>query len=338
MHTPEGTNTSHNIFFDSTPSLLWILNHQGEILDANSALTASLGYPREELIGKSIVSLYPDTHQKDIHQQIQSLNHNNFIFYESPIMAVTGMLIPVETIMIKGFWNREPAFFGYCRSIDRENKTGGEQPFFFSGSALEPGQKKYLSMAALSIKELETTQKELISCKEKMVLLTNEYSVKIDREIQERKYIDKEISKKNILLAEKNITLRHLLDQRENEKQEIRDEIYKKVQSLILPLIGRIQSNGSDSDKRYLQAVLHNLQEIISPLSRETAKKMSILSSRELEVCNLILQSCSSKDIAEMLCLSVQTVNTHRKNIRKKLDLTATGINLATYIKSDDPI
>ena len=187
-----------------------------------------------------------------------------------------------------------------------------------------------------SIKELESTRNEVVACKQKIVKLTKDYSAKIDREVQERKYLEQENSKKNILLAEKNITLKQLLDQREKEKQEIRDEIYKKVQSLILPLIGRIQVNGTDSDKRYLKTVLHNLQEIISPLSSATAKKMSILSSRELEVCNLILQGCNSKAISEMLCLSIQTVNTHRKNIRKKLDLTSTGVNIATYIKSDD--
>ena len=189
MHTPEETSRSHNVFFDSTPSFLWILNHQGEILDANSTLAATLGYPREELIGKSIVSLYPDTHQKDIHQQIQSLNHNNFIFYESHIMAVTGMLIPVETIMIRGFWNSEPAFFGYCRTTSEQNENREETPFLFSSNTLEPDHEKYFSMAAISIKELEATRKELISWKEKVVQLTNEYSVKMDREIQERNYI-----------------------------------------------------------------------------------------------------------------------------------------------------
>ncbi|MFA5902551.1 MAG: PAS domain-containing protein, partial [Desulfobacula sp.] len=269
MHNPEETNSNYRVFFDSAPSFLWILNHHGEILDANSSLTAILGYSRDELIGKPIASLYPDTHQEDIHHQIQTLNRNNYIFYESPIMAVTGLLIPVETIMIRGFWNSEPAFFGYCRSTIAKNTDEGEASFLPSGAALDPGQEKYLSMASLAIKKLEATRKELDSCKEKSTQLTNEYSVKMDREIQERKYIEKEISKKNILLAEKNITLKQLLDQREKEKQEIRDEIYKKVQSLILPLIGRIQANGTDVDKRYLQAVLHNLQGIISPLSSE---------------------------------------------------------------------
>lgn len=338
MNAQEETGRGHDIFFHSMPCFLWTLNHQGEILDANTSLASTLGYPKDELIGKPFISLYPDTHQKNIYEQLQTLRNENFVFYVSPIVAVTGMMIPVETIMVKGFWNSEPAFLGYCRDISRQNDSGGESPLIFTGNTLDPEQENHFAPAMISIKELEATRKDLISCKEKIVQLTDECSEKVDREIKERKYIEKEISKKDILLAEKNITLKQLLDQREKEKQEIRDEIYKKVQSLILPLIGRIQANGTETDKRYLQAVLHNMKEIISPLSSETAKKMSVLSSRELEICNLILQGCNSNDIAEMLCLSIQTVNTHRKNMRKKLKLTATGVNLATYIKSEGPL
>ncbi len=335
MNTQEETSSSRQGFFNAPPYYLWILNHQGEILDADASLSETLGYSRDELIGKPLLSLYPDAHQKDIQEQIQCLRHRNFVLYESPVITLTGTLIPVETIMFKGFWKTEPAIFGYCTHTAGQNAEYESPSFFFSCHSFEPDQGKYISMAVLAIKELDATCKELVASKEKIIQLTDEYTEKINREIQERKYVEKDNSKKNILLAEKNITLKQLLDQRDKEKQEIRDEIYKKVQSLILPLISRIQANGTDVDKRYLQAVLHNLQEIISPLSSETQKKMFILSSRELEVCNLILQGCNSKDIAEMLCLSTQTVNTHRKNIRKKLGLTTTGVNLAAYIKSD---
>jgi DNA-binding CsgD family transcriptional regulator len=133
-----------------------------------------------------------------------------------------------------------------------------------------------------------------------------------------------------------NLALKQLLDQREKEKQELREEMNKKLQHLILPLIGRIQANGTGSDKKYLKALIHNLKEIITPLFSRTLQNMDLLSPREVEICHLINQGCSSKEIAEMLCLSVQTINTHRKNIRKKLGINSTGINLSTYIKSSD--
>ena len=41
----------------------------------------------------------------------------------------------------------------------------------------------------------------------------------------------------------------------------------------------------------------------------------------------------ASKDIAQALNLSVQTIEKHRKNIRKKLGLSNKEVNLAAYLQ-----
>ncbi len=46
------------------------------------------------------------------------------------------------------------------------------------------------------------------------------------------------------------------------------------------------------------------------------------LSPRESEVLQLIAEGYSSKQIAEILCISIKTVQTHRMNLMSKLDLT----------------
>lgn len=43
------------------------------------------------------------------------------------------------------------------------------------------------------------------------------------------------------------------------------------------------------------------------------------LTSREIEILDLIIQSKTTNEIAGLLCLSTHTVSTHRKNIGKKL-------------------
>jgi DNA-binding CsgD family transcriptional regulator len=53
----------------------------------------------------------------------------------------------------------------------------------------------------------------------------------------------------------------------------------------------------------------------------------SVLSRRELEIIKLIALGLSSKEIAQKIFLSVNTVNTHRKNITKK-----TGMNTPEVI------
>jgi DNA-binding NarL/FixJ family response regulator len=56
----------------------------------------------------------------------------------------------------------------------------------------------------------------------------------------------------------------------------------------------------------------------------------SILSSRELEIITLISLEYSGKEISELLFISTNTVETHRKNIMKKLK-TKNTIGLVKY-------
>ncbi len=53
----------------------------------------------------------------------------------------------------------------------------------------------------------------------------------------------------------------------------------------------------------------------------ETAASVALLSNRELEVLTLIGRGSSAGEIAEDLCISVRTVDSHREHIKKKLNL-----------------
>lgn len=48
---------------------------------------------------------------------------------------------------------------------------------------------------------------------------------------------------------------------------------------------------------------------------------MTILSGREREVLQLLAEGLTSGEIAEQLCVSTNTIDTHRRNLMKKLDL-----------------
>ena len=49
-----------------------------------------------------------------------------------------------------------------------------------------------------------------------------------------------------------------------------------------------------------------------------------LLSERELEITRLVCEGMTSKEISEQLNLSLHTVETHRRNILKKLNLKKT--------------
>ena len=47
-----------------------------------------------------------------------------------------------------------------------------------------------------------------------------------------------------------------------------------------------------------------------------------LLTARETEVLKLVAEGKSSKEIAAILCLSIRTVDNHRSNIMRKLNIT----------------
>lgn len=61
---------------------------------------------------------------------------------------------------------------------------------------------------------------------------------------------------------------------------------------------------------------------------------LGTVSNRERDIIRLLLSKNSSKEIAKKLFISRHTVDTHRRNILKKLNLTSTG-ELCSYFKNN---
>jgi len=68
---------------------------------------------------------------------------------------------------------------------------------------------------------------------------------------------------------------------------------------------------------KYQNPVIKNYDE-----DSADASKVLFLTKREKEIITLTAQGKTSSEIAEILFLSPHTVNTHRRNIYKKLDIT----------------
>lgn len=72
-------------------------------------------------------------------------------------------------------------------------------------------------------------------------------------------------------------------------------------------------------NKRYLSKEIN--QEFLTLLKNGETLEKSKLSSREKEVLQLIAEGKSSKEIGEILFLSPKTIDVHRNNIMKKIEL-----------------
>jgi PAS domain S-box-containing protein len=152
------------------------------------------------------------------------------------------------------------------------------------------------------------------------------------RDVSEHKRMVKE-------LGESNIALKVLLKQRENDKEVLEENILSNIRNLILPYILKMKKSQPMSETlSYLNIVESNLKEIISPFSVQLTSKYLGFTAKEIQIANLVKEGHQDKDIAEILNISLDTVKSHRQNIRKKLGIYGKRTNLRTHLLSTSPI
>jgi PAS domain S-box-containing protein len=147
--------------------------------------------------------------------------------------------------------------------------------------------------------------------------------------------LNEELKIKSRNLEELNTALKVLLRQREEDKNELEERVLSNVNELILPFIEKLKKCRLDSrGESYLHLVESNLLQIISPFSMRLSSKYHNLTHTEIEVANFIREGKTSKELAELFHITKDTVDAHRKNIRKKLGLTKIKTNLRSYLLS----
>lgn len=146
--------------------------------------------------------------------------------------------------------------------------------------------------------------------------------------------VDKRLTENNVMMKNKNIALEELLNQVETQKTRLNDRIRANIFHLVTPLLNELLNRNSGKDRKIVELILKNLESVSSQFGSKISNKIYSLSSRELEISNMIKEGLSSKDIADILKIEVVTVSTHRNNIRKKLGIRNSEINLTTYLNS----
>lgn len=165
----------------------------------------------------------------------------------------------------------------------------------------------------------------------------------VGRDITNLKNIENALKRKdtvleaqNKILEKKNIALHEILEQIEIEKKQIKDDVVHNVETLLLPLLRKIQAQCSSVNPKYFNLLEQNLFKLVSSFSRKISQAKIRLTPREIEICNLIRNGFSNKEIAEFLHISFYTVEVHRTHIRKKFKLNRKKINLPSFLNSID--
>ena len=158
--------------------------------------------------------------------------------------------------------------------------------------------------------------------------------IQVEEDLRAR---ERELEKKSAGLEEMNTALEVLLEKRSRDKLALEEEIHFTVREMIHPWIEKLKhSRLGDRQLAYLEVIESNLNTIARPLVSSAPSYQLRLTPSEVEVANLIRDGKTNKEIAEMLSLSVKTIETHRKNIRRKLGITHSKTNLRSLLSFSD--
>ena len=142
-----------------------------------------------------------------------------------------------------------------------------------------------------------------------------------------------ELEDVNQQLIETNSALSILARNLEKARKVSERQLLHSSRTLILPIVDKLRQS------RYLRGHrtdLDLLSSYIKDLNPGLADEMGIagaLSATESRIAAMIKVGMTSHDIARNLYISPETVKTHRKNIRRKLKLQGSGINLQSYLE-----
>lgn len=167
------------------------------------------------------------------------------------------------------------------------------------------------------------------------VIVTHENITPIMQVQEALEQKEAELTRQRERLEETNVALRVLLRQREEDRKRIEETIYANVDRLVLPYVDNLLAGRlTEKQRTLLEIVDTNLRDIVSPFLHSLSSLKIMLTPQEIEVANMVRSGKSSKEIADVLNLSVSGVDFHRKGLRKKLGLTNTAQNLRSYLLS----
>ena len=162
----------------------------------------------------------------------------------------------------------------------------------------------------------------------------SDYFIVEAHDISEKQRLIKEKKEIEERILVKDNAIREMLSQLKQEKERCIENLRNNIQLRIMPVLkkGQVQETGitPELSKKMIGA----FQELLAPFGTSLQSVSDKLSPKELEICGMIRNGYSAKEIAHLLNTSIRTIDTHRNNIRKKLNLTSRKINLTIYLKN----
>ncbi|MFH1594128.1 MAG: PAS domain S-box protein [Candidatus Omnitrophota bacterium] len=152
----------------------------------------------------------------------------------------------------------------------------------------------------------------------------------IGQDVTEHKKAEEQLREQKLLLEQKNVVLREVIAQIEVDKNRLKEDLAFNIDEMVIPILDKLKAKKTML--KYVNLLKKHLTDLASPFGRKIRERSVKLTSRESEICKMIKANLTSKEISDLLSISSQTIDKHRKNIRKKLAITNKRINLSSYL------
>lgn len=146
---------------------------------------------------------------------------------------------------------------------------------------------------------------------------------------------NKDLDKNNKELLETNNALRVLAKNLDSIKKNTEERLVNDIYKNIYPLVSKLKNSDTNTTRtRLIDNLLYKIDELCHTLNSENGTNLrKSLTITEIKVAAMIKENLNSSEIARGLKMSVATVKTHRRNIRRKFKIQNSKINLANYLK-----
>jgi DNA-binding NarL/FixJ family response regulator len=152
-----------------------------------------------------------------------------------------------------------------------------------------------------------------------------------------QEHLEHIVQKRTVQFEEVNTALKVLLEEREKDRDMLTESVLSNLRNKLLPHLKRLEATHlSKNQKMIIKEVRIQLDQLIDSFVFKLSSAYLDLTPTELRVAAEIREGLTSKEIAVRNNLSVRTVEVHRENIRKKLKIKHTKINLRSYLLSLD--
>jgi len=200
----------------------------------------------------------------------------------------------------------------------------------YIGKAIECGNEYVGSLCVVFQSDIEPTENE----KQILGIIASAISVEEERKKANDNIMEytSKLEEQKLLLEQKNLALKEMIEHIERTKNKIKEDIAINVNETVLPILEKLKIKGASS--KYIDLLHRHLEELASSYGRKLTQKSTKLTYREIEICNMIKSGITTKEVSDLLNVSPQTIERHRKNIRKKLAISNKKVNLTSYLQS----